>query len=80
MTSLGYARVSTSHQTLDQQHDALNAAGVERIFDDKMSGTRADRPGLAALLDYARDGDTVAYRSDHPTSRAVRGGSPAAES
>jgi DNA invertase Pin-like site-specific DNA recombinase len=59
VTSLGYARVSTTHQTLDQQHDALNAAGVERIFEDKMSGTRTDRPGLAALLDYARAGDTV---------------------
>lgn len=59
MASLGYARVSTTHQTLDQQHDALNAAGVDRIFDDKMSGRREDRPGLAALLDYAREGDTV---------------------
>ena len=37
---VGYARVSTGHQTLDGQHDALNAAGVDRIFDDVMSGTR----------------------------------------
>jgi DNA invertase Pin-like site-specific DNA recombinase len=59
MTSLGYARVSTIGQSLDQQHDALTGAGVERIFDDKMSGARDDRPGLAALLDYAREGDTV---------------------
>jgi DNA invertase Pin-like site-specific DNA recombinase len=59
VASLGYARVSTSHQSLDQQHDALNAAGVERIFDDVMSGAREDRPGLAALLDYARKGDSV---------------------
>jgi len=73
MTSLGYARVSTSHQTLDQQHDALNAAGVERIFDDKMSGTRADRPGLAALLDYARDGDTVTVVALDRLGRSLSG-------
>lgn len=60
-TTLGYARVSTSHQTLDQQIDALTAAGCKRedIYTDKMSGRRDDRPGLTALLDYARDGDTI---------------------
>lgn len=56
---VGYARVSTGHQTLDGQHDALNAAGVDRIFDDVMSGTRSDRPGLTAALDYVREGDTL---------------------
>lgn len=58
---LGYARVSTDHQSLDQQHDALAAAGVEKFYDDKLTGTstREQRPGLAALLDYARQGDTI---------------------
>ncbi|MCV7424362.1 recombinase family protein [Mycobacterium yunnanensis] len=58
---LGYARVSTGHQSLDQQHDALTQAGAEKMFDDKLSGTstREQRPGLAALLDYAREGDTI---------------------
>jgi len=57
---LGYARVSTRHQVLDQQLDALSAAGVEgRVFTDTMSGTRDDRPGLAELMAYARAGDTV---------------------
>jgi len=56
---VGYARVSTSHQTLDQQQDALTAAGCERIFSDKLSGAREDRPGMAAMLDYVRSGDTV---------------------
>ncbi|WOI90291.1 recombinase family protein [Rhodococcus qingshengii] len=56
---VGYARVSTGHQTLDGQHDALNIAGADRIFDDVMSGTRSDRPGLAAALDYVREGDTL---------------------
>jgi DNA invertase Pin-like site-specific DNA recombinase len=63
-TQLGYARVSTAHQSLDQQMDALTAAGVEaaRVYTDRLSGTstRQQRPGLAALLDYARQGDAIA--------------------
>jgi DNA invertase Pin-like site-specific DNA recombinase len=61
--SLGYARVSTGHQSLDQQLDALTAAGVEpnRVYSDKLSGasTREQRTGLAALLDYARPRDAI---------------------
>jgi DNA invertase Pin-like site-specific DNA recombinase len=60
---LGYARVSTAHQSLDQQLDALSAAGVDpkRVYSDKLSGTstREQRPGLAALLDYARPADAI---------------------
>ncbi len=61
MTMLGYARVSTKKQTTDQQVDALVAAGVvpSRVYSDVLSGARRDRPGLAALLDYARPGDTI---------------------
>ncbi|YCU34417.1 recombinase family protein [Mycobacteroides abscessus] len=62
-TILGYARVSTGHQSLDQQVDALLGAGVveSRVYSDKLSGasTREQRPGLAALLDYAREGDAI---------------------
>jgi DNA invertase Pin-like site-specific DNA recombinase len=62
-TQLGYARVSTAHQSLDQQMDVLTAAGVDsaRVYTDKLSGTstRQERPGLAALLDYARQGDAI---------------------
>lgn len=60
-TILGYARVSTTHQTLDQQQDALIEAGVPeaRIYSDKLSGTRSDRPGLRSLLEYARPGDEI---------------------
>ena len=47
-TQLGYARVSTAHQSLDQQMDALTAAGVDatRVYTDKLSGTstRQQRP------------------------------------
>lgn len=60
---LGYARVSTGHQSLDQQTDALAESGVDpdRIYSDKLTGTsrREQRPGLAALLDYARPGDAI---------------------
>ncbi len=62
-TVLGYARVSTGHQSLDQQVDALTDAGVNdaRVYTDKLSGTstREQRPGLAALLGYARAGDAI---------------------
>ncbi|QNJ91201.1 recombinase family protein [Mycolicibacterium fluoranthenivorans] len=58
-TRIGYTRVSTVAQTLDQQNEALAAAGVSKVFSDVMSGARDDRPGLAALMDYVRDGDTV---------------------
>ena len=60
---LGYARCSTGHQHLEAQHDALTAAGVDpgRVYVDKLSGTstKEQRPGLTALLDYARPGDTI---------------------
>src|SRR5271163_1511466 len=56
---VGYVRVSTIAQTLEQQNAALAAAGVTKMFSDTMSGARDDRPGLAALLDYVRAGDTV---------------------
>jgi DNA invertase Pin-like site-specific DNA recombinase len=62
-TQLGYARVSTGHQSLNQQIDALADAGVDtaRVYCDKLSGTstREQRPGLAGLLDYAREGDAI---------------------
>lgn len=60
-TLLGYVRVSTTHQSLDAQQDALQAAGVSesRTYSDKLSGARSDRPGLIALLNYAREGDTI---------------------
>jgi DNA invertase Pin-like site-specific DNA recombinase len=60
---LGYTRVSTGHQHLEAQHDALIAAGVDpgRVYVDKLTGTstKEQRPGLTALLDYGRTGDTI---------------------
>ena len=61
----GYARVSTEEQCLDRQLDALKAAGVkeENIFKEKMTGTKASRPKLNALLDVVEEGDTVIVES-----------------
>jgi DNA invertase Pin-like site-specific DNA recombinase len=56
---IGYVRVSTVAQTLFQQREALESAGVVKTFSDTMSGARDDRPGLAALMEYVREGDTV---------------------
>jgi DNA invertase Pin-like site-specific DNA recombinase len=64
---LGYARVSTDDQRLDLQRDALTGAGVsaDHIYEDKLSGARSDRLGLAAVLKAAREGDTlVVWRLD----------------
>jgi DNA invertase Pin-like site-specific DNA recombinase len=58
-TRIGYTRVSTVSQTLEQQQAALDVVGVVKIFSDTMSGARDDRPGLAELMAYIREGDTV---------------------
>jgi len=70
---IGYARVSTSTQSLDQQHDALTAAGVTRTFSDTMSGARHDRAGLAQMLAYAREGDTVTVVALDRLGRSLSG-------
>lgn len=61
MTDLGYIRISTGQQVLDQQREALLARGIDprHIYEDKISGAKSQRPGLDALLSYAREGDTV---------------------
>jgi DNA invertase Pin-like site-specific DNA recombinase len=56
---LGYARVSTDDQNLDLQRDALRAAGCEKLFEDRLSGAKAARPGLTLLLEVARTGDVI---------------------
>lgn len=62
---IGYARVSTHEQSLDLQLDALAKAGCEKIYQEKMSGMKDDRPQLNLLIEYAREGDVlVVYKLD----------------
>lgn len=70
---VGYARVSVAGvQTTDGQIDALRAAGCERIFEEAMSGTRADRPQLAAALDFMREGDVLCVVRLDRLARSMR--------
>src|SRR5499433_930151 len=64
---IGYARVSTNEQNLHLQRDALRKAGVrsKNLFTDKITGTKAERPGLEQALCHLREGDTfVVWRLD----------------
>lgn len=73
-TILGYARVSTVGQDLDAQLVALAGAGVgpDQVFTDKLSGAMStDRPGLTAMLHYAREGDTVVVTAIDRLGRSV---------
>ncbi len=69
---IGYARVSTQDQNLDLQTTALKSAGCERIFEDKLSGTRRDRPGLERALDGLRKGDTLVVWKLDRLGRSVK--------
>ena len=69
---IGYARCSTLEQNLDRQRDALLQEGCERIYEEKLSGTRLDRPELGRLLDALRENDTVVICELTRLSRSVK--------
>ena len=69
---IGYARVSTQDQNLALQKEALRQAGCEKVFEDKASGTRADRPGLAQALGLLRAGDTLVVWKLDRLGRSVK--------
>lgn len=69
---IGYARVSTQDQNLDRQLDALNKAGCERIFNEKMTGTHSARPELQLMLMTLRAGDTLVVESFSRLSRSTK--------
>ncbi len=69
---IGYARVSTLEQSLDRQLDLLRAQGVDKIYTEKMSGTKRERPELNKLLDRMEPGDTVVIESLSRLGRSTK--------
>jgi Site-specific recombinases, DNA invertase Pin homologs len=69
---IGYARVSTQDQNLELQVDALTKAGCKKIFDDKISGSRAERPGLTKALEMLREDDTLVVWKLDRLGRSVK--------
>lgn len=69
---IGYARVSAQDPNLNLQIEALTKAGCEKIFDDKISGSCAERPGLAKILEMLRDGDTIVVWKLDRLGRSVK--------
>lgn len=69
---IGYARVSTQDQSLDRQLDNLKEQGCERIYQEKMTGTKASRPEYQRMLDSLREGDTLVVDSFSRLSRSTK--------
>ena len=69
---IGYARVSTDDQNLDSQKDALSAAGAEKVFADRISGSRRTRPELDRMLEQLRDGDVVTVTKYDRLARSLK--------
>lgn len=71
MAVIGYARVSTKEQNLDRQLISLKEAGVEKIYTEKVTGTRADRPELIKMINSLKDGDIVIVKELTRISRST---------
>jgi len=69
---IGYARVSTIDQNLDRQLDALKENGAEKIFREKVTGKKSDRPELLRMMDQLRDGDIVIVAELTRLSRSTK--------
>ncbi|MPR31844.1 recombinase family protein [Salmonirosea aquatica] len=70
---VGYARVSTQEQTLDSQTDALRQAGCERIYEDRISGTKSRKPEFELMMGFLRKGDTIVIWKLDRLGRSTRG-------
>ncbi|MBN1181121.1 MAG: recombinase family protein [Bacteroidales bacterium] len=69
---IGYARVSTLEQSLDRQLDNLKAQGCERIYQEKITGTKTQRPELKRMIESLRAGDTLVIESFSRLSRSTK--------
>ena len=69
---IGYARVSTLDQNLDRQEDQLKEHGCERIYKEKITGTKLDRPELDKVLDMLRQEDIIIVSELSRLSRSVK--------
>jgi len=69
---IGYARVSTDDQKLEAQIDALEASGAERIYADKITGSKRERPQLDLMIDQLRQGDVVVVTKYDRLARSLR--------
>ncbi len=69
---IGYARVSTLDQNLELQTEALTKAGCKKIFEDRISGSRTERPGLLKTQEALRDGDTLVVWKLDRLGRSVK--------
>jgi DNA invertase Pin-like site-specific DNA recombinase len=75
MSTAAYLRVSTGQQSVDQQHDAIAAAGVtpDRVFTDTASGCAgSDRPAWSECMGWLREGDHLVVVAVDRLGRSVR--------
>ncbi|WP_435656212.1 recombinase family protein [Brucella pituitosa] len=69
---IGYARVSTDDQNLEQQRAALTEVGCNKIYEEKVSGAKRDRVQLERMLDHLRDTDVVVITRLDRLARSTR--------
>lgn len=69
---IGYARVSTQDQNLELQREALTKAGCQKVFEDKVGGSRTERPGLTKTMEMLREGDTLVVWKLDRLGRSVK--------
>lgn len=69
---IGYARVSTQDQVLDRQLDALKQAGCQKIYKEKVTGKKKERPELQKMIEFARPGDTIVVADLTRLSRTTK--------
>ena len=69
---IGYGRVSTADQNLDRQIDALKSAGAVKLFTEKITGKKADRPELMKMIDHLRESDVVVISELTRLSRSTK--------